>query len=90
MLVKTALVLAWSALVASQDSNPCQSFGIDFQDGGTYFQNSLSNTPFTFVETFEGCQNDTAQNILVDPSGNEYQCTDTPMMPANTSELSTW
>lgn len=84
----------------------CQSFGVDFQDGGSYFQNSLSTDPFTFVEEFEGsdlepyssdvcsyilgCQNDYAENILVDPNGNEYNCTNTPMTPPDTPELSTW
>lgn len=36
------------------DDNPCIVMGIDFQDGGYYFQNSLSDSPFTFVQEFEG------------------------------------
>jgi len=32
----------------------CESFGVDFQNGGSYFQNSLSTDPFTFVEEFDG------------------------------------
>ncbi|KAI9664628.1 MAG: hypothetical protein M1821_006074 [Bathelium mastoideum] len=67
----------------------CVSYGVDFQNGGTYFQNSLSSAPFTFVSEFEGCQNDTAQNILVDPNGDEYLCTDTPLTPDDTPEMST-
>jgi hypothetical protein len=91
MLVKAALLTAWSALALAQDAtNPCQSFGVDYQDGQAYFVNSLSNQTFTLAEEFEGCTNDTAQNILVDPNGNQYECTDTPMQPSNTTELTTW
>lgn len=32
----------------------CNSFGVDFQEGGTYFQNSLSTEDFTYVSRFEG------------------------------------
>ena len=32
----------------------CRSYGMDFQSGGYYFQNSLSNDNFTFVEQFQG------------------------------------
>jgi hypothetical protein len=90
-MLKAALLLtAWSSLAWAQSDNPCQSFGVDYQDGQSYFVNSLSNASFTMVEEFTGCANDTAQNILVDPSGNQYECTDTPLLPSNTSELTTW
>jgi hypothetical protein len=36
------------------EDNPCDSFGVDFQDGGSYFQNISSSDPFTFVSIFEG------------------------------------
>lgn len=36
-----------------------------------------------------GCQNDTADVILVDPNGDQYECTDIPLEPDFTSELST-
>lgn len=36
-----------------------------------------------------GCQNDTANVVLVDPSGDEYECTDIPLDPDYTSEMST-
>ena len=88
-----ATVLALAAVVSSvsaQEEYPqCVSFGIDFQDGGSYFQNKSSNDPFTFVSTFEGCQNDVANNILVDPSGDQLQCSDTPLQPADTYQMST-
>ena len=69
--------------------NPCKSYGIDFQDNGLYFQNKSSTDDFTFVSTFEGCEADTANNILVDPNGEQYRCTDTPLRPDDTSQMST-
>lgn len=84
----TALVLAFSQQAYSQ-TETCQSFGVDFVDGGTYFQNSLSTAPFTAVQEFEGCQNDTSHNILVDPNGNQYECSMTPLLPSDTPETVT-
>jgi hypothetical protein len=69
--------------------NPCKSFGIDFQDKGSYFQNQSSSDDFTFVSTFEGCQEDSANNILVDPSGEQYLCSDTALRPDDTFQMST-
>jgi len=69
--------------------NPCKSYGIDFQDNGSYFQNVSSHDDFTFVSTFEGCQNDVANNIIVDPNGDQYQCSDTPLQPPDTYQMST-
>jgi hypothetical protein len=37
-------------------SSSCVSYGMDFQNGGSYFQNSLANEPFTCVEQFQGKQ----------------------------------
>ena len=37
-----------------------------------------------------GCLNDVANNILVDPTGNELQCSNTNLQPNDTPELSTW
>ena len=42
------------ALLAQRSLADCESFGMDFQSGGTYFQNSNSPSPFTFVSEFEG------------------------------------
>ncbi|KAF2720150.1 hypothetical protein K431DRAFT_271147 [Polychaeton citri CBS 116435] len=67
----------------------CQSYGIDFQNGGTYFQNILSTDPFTALETFTGCQNDTSFNVLIDPDGYQYDCTKTNMQPDSLPELTT-
>ncbi|KAF4552670.1 Hypothetical protein D9617_9g024590 [Elsinoe fawcettii] len=87
----TLLLLAYSySLAAAQaEPNTCQSFGIDFQDEGSYFQNASSPDPFTFVSVFDGCQPDLAQNLLVDPEGNEVLCTDTSLTPDNVDQLST-
>jgi hypothetical protein len=41
------------------------------------------------VSTFEGCQNDLANNILVDPTGEQYLCSDTPLTPPDTYQMST-
>ncbi|OCL13893.1 hypothetical protein AOQ84DRAFT_411292 [Glonium stellatum] len=77
------------ALLARRSLADCISFGMDFQSGGSYFQNINSTDPFTFVSEFEGCNNDTANNVLVDPNGNQYLCTDTPLTPDDTPEMST-
>ncbi|KAL1588707.1 hypothetical protein WHR41_02494 [Cladosporium halotolerans] len=69
--------------------NPCKSFGIDFQDKGKYFQNISSSDPFTFVSTFEGCKKDFANNILVDPNGDEYLCSDTALTPDDVYQMAT-
>ncbi|KAF2471864.1 uncharacterized protein BDR25DRAFT_303248 [Lindgomyces ingoldianus] len=67
----------------------CVSYGMDFQNGGSYFQNSLSNDNFTFVSQFGGCQADTAYNILVDPTGEQTECSETNLTPDDTNMLST-
>jgi hypothetical protein len=73
-----------------ETENPCRSYGIDFQDnGGPYFQNISSPEKFTFVSTFEGCQNDYATNVIVDPNGDQLQCSDTKMQPDDTYQMST-
>ncbi|KAF2103703.1 hypothetical protein NA57DRAFT_18329, partial [Rhizodiscina lignyota] len=84
------------ALFAQRAVADCVSFGMDFQDGGSYFQNSLSTDPFTFVSQFEGkrsqmrsCNNDTASNIFVDPNGDQVLCSDTSLTPDDTNQMST-
>jgi hypothetical protein len=64
--------------------NPCQSYGVDFQDGGSYFQNSLSNEDFNATQEFEGCAADSSYNTLVDPNGDQYLCTNTSLTPDDT------
>ena len=76
-------------VLAQGQYQTCESWGVDFQDKGSYFQNKSSSDPFTFVSTFEGCQNDVANNILVDPTGEQYLCSDTPLTPPDTYQMST-
>ena len=76
--------------VAQDCSTVCQSQGEDFVDGGSYFQNINSTDPFTAYETFAGCQNDSANNILVAPNGDQYECNTTPLQPSDTNQLVTW
>lgn len=64
-LSSSALALSLLTSALAQDcSKVCQSFGRDFVDGGSYFQNSASTANFTATEYFEGCQADTAYNVL--------------------------
>jgi hypothetical protein len=87
MLSKVGILSALLRIVLSQT---CQSFGVDVTNGGSIFVNTLSNDSFSFVEQFSGCSSDDAQNYLIDPAGDQIQCSDTPMNPVNTSETSTW
>lgn len=52
--------LAAISLGSGLASAQCQVYGIDFQSGGSYFQNSELTDPFTLVQEFSGCSNDTA------------------------------
>jgi hypothetical protein len=67
----------------------CESFGIDFTSGGTFFQNSNSSDPFTAIQEFKGCQNDNAHNVFVDPTGDQTECSETPMQPDDTPQIIT-
>lgn len=49
-----ASALGLVALGARTALADCVSYGMDFQNGGSYFQNSLSSSNFTFVSEFEG------------------------------------
>lgn len=53
----SAFALGLYALQASAGAAPayptCESYGVDFQSGGTYFQNISSTDDFTFVSMFE-------------------------------------
>jgi hypothetical protein len=51
-----AAVSIGSGLAAAQ----CEVYGIDVQNGGTYFENVELTVPFTLVQEFSGCDNDTA------------------------------
>ncbi|KAK0909402.1 hypothetical protein LTR91_018859 [Friedmanniomyces endolithicus] len=88
-IASSAIAFTLASRVLAQTCGTCQSFGVDFYSGGTFFQNSLSTDPFTAVQEFEGCANDTSHNVLVDPNGDQYQCSMTPMTPDDTPETIT-
>jgi len=57
MVAYTRSALAAAGLLLSLTqvgAQTCESYGIDFQNGGSYFQNISSTAPFTFVSIFEG------------------------------------
>ena len=44
----------WALLPIVYGANrTCESYGMDFQNGGLYFQNATSKDPFTFVSQFQ-------------------------------------
>ncbi|KAH8687560.1 hypothetical protein BGZ60DRAFT_522209 [Tricladium varicosporioides] len=67
----------------------CNSYGIDFVDGGSYFIDSSSTANFTFLTDFSGCDSEEITPILVDPNEDEYFCSQIPTSPDLTSFLST-
>jgi hypothetical protein len=91
------------SLVAAKPNNPqsgphtfegnpesvCYSYGVDFVDEGHYFINTQSNDNFTSVSTFEGCNQDLAEVLFVDPKGDEVLCSQLPTTPDDTAQLST-
>lgn len=86
----SALSVVTFLVTASLVAADCVSYGVDFQPGGTYFQNVSSTDPFTFVSIFEGCNPDVAQNLIVDPNGDEYECSNTQLTPDDNNQLSIW
>lgn len=84
----TGATLALLTLVPSVFGD-CESFGVDFTSGGTFFQNSNSSDPFTAIQEFTGCQSDSAHNVFIDPTGDQTECSETPMQPDNTPQLIT-
>ncbi|KAF2746541.1 hypothetical protein M011DRAFT_425303 [Sporormia fimetaria CBS 119925] len=76
-------------LALTDPNSVCFSYGVDFVDEGQYFINTLSNDSFTCVSTFEGCNTDVADVLLVDPAGDEFLCSQVSTTPANTPMLST-
>jgi hypothetical protein len=105
--MRSTFFFAAASLASGLASAQCQVYGIDIQSGGTYFENSQLTVPFSLVQEFSGCDNDTAnvwpsttssynqiliqkqQNILVDPNGDQYECSDTPLIPDYTPETVT-
>lgn len=85
-------VCALTALFSAvhQASATCESYGIDFVGGGSYFINSNSDDYFTAVSEFSGCEDDVASNSIVDPNGDRTDCTSTPLTPDYTPETMNW
>ena len=50
-------------------SATCQAYGVDFQNGGSYFQNTLSSDDFTFVSQFSG---ESILSPVSRPDGNAH------------------
>lgn len=48
-----------------------------------------SDAVFTLVQEFSGCQNDTSDNVIVDPIGDQSECSDTPLTPDYTPQTVT-
>lgn len=61
----------------------CRSYGLDYKDGKSYDM-QRSSSSFAGQEQFSGCQSDTAHNVIVDPQGNESECSMTEMKPDQT------
>jgi len=81
------LAIGFAVRAAAQ----CQSYGYDFVDGGSYFQNISSSDDFTFISYFEGCEGEgSITPILVDPNEDEYFCSDIATSPDDALFNSTW
>ncbi|PQE24962.1 p-loop containing nucleoside triphosphate hydrolase protein [Rutstroemia sp. NJR-2017a WRK4] len=66
----------------------CAAYGIDFQNGQSYFINSADNSNFTTVTQFTGCTG-VANVILVAPDEDSWLCSDISTTPDGTNQLST-
>lgn len=49
-----AISLLGSGVQAQDTTDTCVSYGVDIQNGGSYFQNISSTADFTFTSIFEG------------------------------------
>ncbi|KAI7341439.1 hypothetical protein KC315_g104 [Hortaea werneckii] len=81
-----------SEIVRRQNNadSTCQVFGKDFQAGGSYFLNSNSSQNFMASYQFRGCNDATADVMLVNMNnGDQYFCSSVPTVPDNTTQVST-
>jgi hypothetical protein len=85
---------ALAALISIVKSDPnaiCYSYGVDFVDEGQYFINSQLSEKFSSVSYFQGCEQDIADVVLVEPEGEssqEYLCDQIPTYPENELKIS--
>lgn len=74
----------------TDDGDVCHCYGIDYQNGGSYFIDSQINSSFTCVSQFESSSGGTAYIILIrDDEDDQWECTSVPTTPDNTAQLST-
>lgn len=74
-------VAALLSLVNGQAPGICYSYGVDYMDEGHYFINSQLTERWSSVSYFEGCNEDNAEVLLVEPEGvnsQEYICDQIP------------
>lgn len=89
LAVLAAAVTLANGASAQDPESSCVSYGIDFQNDGSYFINQALTENFTAVSEFEGCSGGTTDILLVDPNNKEYLCSDVPVTPDDTPQLST-
>jgi hypothetical protein len=58
--MRSTILFAAVSIGSGLASAQCEVYGIDVQNGGTYFENVELTVPFTLVQEFSGCDNDTA------------------------------
>ncbi|KAI7280194.1 hypothetical protein KC345_g4915 [Hortaea werneckii] len=81
-----------SKIVRRQNNadSTCQVFGLDFQDGGSYFLNSNSSQNLVASYQFRGCNDAIADVMLVNMNnGDQYFCSSVPTVPDNSTQVST-
>ncbi|KAI7490153.1 hypothetical protein KC351_g757 [Hortaea werneckii] len=81
-----------SEIVRRQNNadSTCQVFGLDFQDGGSYFLNSNSSQNFMASYQFRGCNDAIADVMLVNMNnGDQYFCSSVSTVPDNSTQVST-
>lgn len=73
------------------ETSICLSYGIDFQNGGSYFIDVRSSESFTVVSQFSGCEPDTAAYVLLvdNNTGDQVECSGVATTPDWTNVIST-
>ena len=73
------------------ETSICLSYGIDYQNGGSYFIDSRSTESFTVVSQFDDCEPDTSAYVLLvnDDTGDQLECSGVATTPDLTNVIST-
>ncbi|KAK3937407.1 hypothetical protein QBC46DRAFT_319704 [Diplogelasinospora grovesii] len=82
-------LLVLLALFAPRVRADCNSYGVDYSNGGSYYIDGSSNQYFTFITVFQGCTQESISPVLVGPDDNEYACSAVNTQPAGTQVTST-